>query len=182
MGKIIFNGKTNGGVVFSIRYPREDDASLMCDYINILSKEKTFIRFQGEKISFEEEKKYLNQQIKNILEKKAVMLFVIVENKIIGIANLCTNERVENHVGAVGISVLNEYRNKGIGATLMKLMLEEAQKNISHLKIVTLGVFSNNQVAIDLYKKFGFKEYGNLPEGIFYQDTYVDHVLMYLRV
>ncbi len=42
---------------YLIRYPNHNDIFQLLQYINDLSAEKTFIRFQGEQLSLEEEKK-----------------------------------------------------------------------------------------------------------------------------
>ena len=62
-GQIIFERKISAGKYIVIRYPQEGDAQLICDYINTLSREQTFIRFQGEQISLADETKYLNDQL-----------------------------------------------------------------------------------------------------------------------
>lgn len=44
---------------FVFRYPQPTDLEGLRDYINQLSAERTFIRFQGTQVSLEEEEKYL---------------------------------------------------------------------------------------------------------------------------
>lgn len=61
----------------------------------------------------------------------------------------------------------------------MKLTLKEADKNLPKLRIITLGVFSDNALAQKMYEKFGFKEYGRLPKGVLHKNKYVDHIYMY---
>jgi len=69
-----------------------------------------------------------------------------------------------------------------MGKFLMQKTIEEAQKNIPYLQIITLGVFSNNPVAKQLYIKLGLKEYGLLPKGIKHKGKLVDHIYMYKEV
>ena len=64
----------------------------------------------------------------------------------------------------------------------MKLTLEEAEKNLPELRLVTLGVFEINTLAREMYMKFGFQEYGRLPEGSQYKDQYVDDIYMYKKI
>ena len=71
---------------------------------------------------------------------------------------------------------------KGLGKLLMKLVLEEASKNIPNLKIVTLECFAENEKAINLYKSFGFIAYGRLPKGNYYKGRFVDDIQMYKNV
>ena len=63
----------------------------------------------------------------------------------------------------------------------MEAVLKEAKK-LKGLKIIDLGVFGNNPVARNLYKKMGFIEYGNLPKGILHKDKLVDHIYMYKEI
>lgn len=96
------------------RYPEMGDAQSMLDYINTLSKEKTFIRFQGEQLSLEYEKERLTGLLKKI------------ENK--------------------------------------------------------MAIFSDNPIAQKMYKSFGFKKLGSLPEGIMHKDHFDDHIYMFKKI
>lgn len=91
-------------------------------------------------------------------------------------------EKIFSHVGVFGITVKKEFRGEGIGKLLMDLTIKEAQKTLKDLRIITLGVFSNNPLAKAIYEKFGFKEYGCLPEGVLHQGKYVDHLYMYKKI
>lgn len=177
-GKIIYQGKTKKGRQLIIRYPKINDTQRLLDYINTLSKERTFIRFQGEQLSFTEEKKYLEDFIEKTRKKKAVKLLVLDGSKLIGVADINLMEKVESHVGVFGITVARDFRGEGIGKLLMRLTIEEAKKNIIGLKIITLGCFANNDLAYQMYKKSGFVEYGRLPQGISHQGQYIDHIHM----
>lgn len=181
-GKIVYKGKTKKGNEIIIRYPQKDDAQAMCDYINALSKEQTFIRFQGEEVSLESEGKYLKEQLEKIAKNQAVQLLVFSAGKLIGISEINMKDKVEGSEGVLGISLLEEYRGEGAGKKLMELVVKEAEENIPQLRIVTLGVFDNNPVARDLYGKLGFKDYGRLPGGVLYKGEYVDHIYMYKQV
>lgn len=181
-GQIVYRGKTKKGNNIIIRYPNKDDAKAMRDYINILSQEKTFIRFQGEEVSLEDETKYLNSQLEKIEKKQTVQLLVFFGSQLIGISGIDMKDKTESHEGSFGISIAKDFRGEGIGKKLMELVIEEAKNNLPQLKIITLGVFANNPLAFEIYKKFGFKEFGRLPEGILYKGNYTDHVYMYKRV
>lgn len=162
-----------------IRSSQPGDEKIMANYINAISKEKTFIRFQGESISLEEEKKYLEGQLKRIEKNESVHLLAFSQETLIGIAGLDMKDKIASHVGVFGISVAKGFRGKGIGKLLMETVLKEAEKNIPQLKIVSLGVFSNNTRAIALYRKLGFKKHGSLPKGVFYKGKYFNHNYMY---
>ncbi len=180
--KTIFQGKTKNGKPIIIRYPVKSDVKAMLEYINKLSQERTFIRMQGEIITFTEEKKYLEKLLKKIRNKQTIQLLVFDREKLVGVSDINMQEKIEKHVGLFGITVAKEFRREGIGSLLMDLIFNEAIKNISDLEIIKLGCFSNNTLALKMYKKFGFKEYGRLPNGIKLHDKYVDHIYMYKYV
>ena len=180
--KIVFKGLSKKGNKIIVCYPTEDDAQIFCDYINALSKEKTFVRFQGEEVSLEDETKYLNTQLEKIAKKQTVELLVFCNNKLIGISSIDMKDKTESHEGVFGISVARESRGEGIGRKFMQLVLEEAEKNMPQLRIITLGVFGDNPLAKKMYEEFGFKEYGKLPKGSLHKEKYVDHIYMYKNV
>lgn len=178
-GKVVFEGKIEKGLDVIIRYPKKTDVKIMLDYINTLSKEQTFIRLQGEEISFEEEEKFISSMLKKIAANTGVQLLVFHNNQLIGASDILMRDRVEKHEGVFGITIAKDYRGKGVGTILMQKVIDEAIKSIPQLRIITLGIFDNNPVAADLYKKLGFREYGRLPQGIFYKGSYINHVYMY---
>lgn len=182
MKKIISKIKSKSGKEIMFRYIEKEDYKAMADYINTISDEKTFITFQGQKMTYEDEEKFVVGQIKNIEDHKSVMILALHNEKIIGISGIDLKPRVEDHVGIFGITIAKEFRGDGVGKAFMKLVIDEAIKNITGLKIVILGVFSDNDIAQSLYKKMGFVMYGNLPKGIRHKDQFVDHLEMYLNV
>ena len=179
---IIFQGKTKKGKELIIRHVIAEDLEKLLEYINTLSKEKTFIRFQGEQLTQEEEKKYLDDYFKKHKEGKAIYLVAFCNKALIGICDVHLEDKISSHVGIFGITVKKEFRGEGIGKILMDLTIKEAQKNLKGLQIITLGVFSNNPLAKAIYEKFDFKEYGCLPEGVLHRGKYVDHLYMFKQV
>ena len=105
--KIVFKGKTKSGKEIIIRYPSQDDLKEMWSYINALSLEKTFVRYQGEKISIAEEEKFLKDLLKKVNEKKNLTLVAFHNKKLIGISGVEMFDRVEKHIGLIGISIAN---------------------------------------------------------------------------
>lgn len=182
MNKIVFKGETQDGIPYLIRYPKRTDLQELWLYINKLSKEQTYISFQGEEISLKDERVFLNSSIKKIKEGKAILLIVQSNKKIIGVSDVNMRSRSNSHIGVFGISVSKDFRGKGVGKKLMELVINESKKNLKNLRILELECFANNPIAPDLYKSFGFKEYGRLPNGIAYKDGFVDDILMYYEV
>jgi hypothetical protein len=87
-GKEMYEGQTKQGKPYVIRHSREGDVKALCSYINALSKERTFIGFQGEQISEEEEERWLKNQLEKIHDKKAVQLLSSSEGEILGVSRV----------------------------------------------------------------------------------------------
>ena len=77
----------------------------------------------------------------------------VIDDKVIGYLDYSL---IYDRIEVDNFSVLEEYRNKGIGTKLMSYLVSLA---IS-LRVVniTLEVRVSNNIAINLYKKFGFRE------------------------
>ncbi len=179
--KIVYKGKVNDDLNIVIRYPKFSDAKSMSDYMNKISKEKTYITWQGEKITLKYEKEYLKGQLEKIEKKEAIKLVLFVNEELAGISDIGLGKKIKSHIGGFGITIASKYRGKGLGKLLMDYVLKES-KRLSGLKIIVLEVFSENKNAIKMYKKFGFREYGRLPGGNQYKERLVDDILMYKKV
>ena len=179
-GEVVYKGKSKKGKPFFIRYFKLGDESLLTEYINTLSKEETYISFQGEQLTVASEEKYVTSQVKKIQEQKTVDLLAFCGEDLIGVSDVHMQERKSNsHEGVFGISIAKGYRDEGIGSILLDLTISEAEKNLKGLKIITLGVFENNPQAIKMYEKRGFKVSGKIPKGLLHRGEYVDHLFMY---
>ncbi len=90
----------------------------------------------------------------------SLLLIAEINRKIIGVLNFNNYHKKRfSHVGEMGMSVHHKYRGKGIGAAMLKTLIDWAEKNERIEKIV-LKVFTLNLPAISLYKKFGFMQEG----------------------
>jgi ribosomal protein S18 acetylase RimI-like enzyme len=85
------------------------------------------------------------------------------------------------HVGSLGIIVQQKYRDKGLGRHLIDYAIRDAQKLYQKEKII-LSCFSNNQRALYLYTKMGFKTVGIRTKQFLMDDIYYDEVLMELWI
>lgn len=180
--KIIYQGKTKTGKEIIIRYPQARDELKLWEYVNKLSKEKTFVRLQGEEVSQNEETKYLNDQLLKVKNHQCVYLLTFCNSELISASEIHMLDKTEKHVGIFGIAILNGFRGEGIGKLVMELILREAEKEILDLKIVTLEVYATNEVAQNLYKKLGFVKYGKLPSGVMRNGAFEDRLMMYKNI
>jgi len=86
-------------------------------------------------------------------------LTAVLEGIPCGIATLYLQPyRKLAHQCEFGIIVAPNYRNKGIGADLIKNLAHLA-KDYFHIELLHLQVYANNP-AIRLYKRCGFREFG----------------------
>lgn len=178
-GDIVHNGITKSGTPYFIRYIDYGDEVKLCNYINTLSDEHTFIRFQGEHMTLSDEKAYLENQLRKLGEKTVVHLLAFVGEELAGICQADRLDKTERHIANLGLSVAKPFRREGIGSKLFEIALSEASKHMDSLAIFTLGVFANNPVARRLYERFGFREYGIIPRGLLQDGSFIDHVFMY---
>ena len=106
----------------------------------------------------DEEEELIKEKIIN--RGKNQYWYVAEENgKVIGLGILMNHGNLRRkHVGVITLMVNSDYQNKGIGSLLMDKLINLSESlNIIRLE---LCVFRDNYKAINLYKKFGFKEEG----------------------
>ena len=102
---------------------------------------------------------------KSELENPNSKYFVYKQNnEIVGFAGISI---ILDTADITNIVVKKDFRNKGIGNALLNYLIEFCKsKNLSK---INLEVSSNNNIAINLYKKFGFKQVGNRKN--YYQNS-----------
>ena len=181
-GTIVFEGPTAKGLNVVLRYPQPGDAPVLLDYINTLSSEQTYILFQGEQLTLEDEERWLENHLDQIASSRLVQLMAFSNGQLAGDAEIALGSGTSRHVAGLGISLAQPFRGQGLGELLISTLIEEAAINLPGLRMITLNVFGNNVVAQNLYRKVGFVEYGRLPGGILHRGEYVDNVYMYRRV
>jgi ribosomal protein S18 acetylase RimI-like enzyme len=71
-------------------------------------------------------------------------------------------------------------RGSGLGGVVIGALVENARA--AGIETLTLGVRGNNHGAIELYERFGFREWGRLPNVIEVGDLRFDDVKMYLEL
>ena len=84
------------------------------------------------------------------------------------------------HYGTIGISVLKEYWGRGIATALLEKLISWFKEK--GIKKINLDVFENNEKAIKLYEKFGFKLEGCIEDGIFDGEKYINLLVYGLKI
>ena len=178
--KIINPSKSRKGNEISLRYPTEADVVAMHQYINTLHNEDTYLTTLGGKpISLKEERQFVAKALKAIRFGDAKLFVVMYQRHIIGVCDIWKErEPRQQHVGVLGVSLLPQFRDEGIGSELMKFLIEQGKE--MKLRLLRLTCFANNPRALHIYEKLGFRKAGALPGAIAYKNGYVDQVIMYL--
>lgn len=106
------------------------------------------------------------------------MYAAIVNGTLAGYAGLHIEKHPRmSHSATMGILVDVPYQGKGIGKQLMEQLLELAD-NWLMLVRVDLAVFTDNERAIGLYKKYGFVEEGIRRYAVKRAGKYTDEHIM----
>ncbi|WP_283107164.1 GNAT family N-acetyltransferase [Shewanella sp. 10N.261.52.F9] len=85
------------------------------------------------------------------------------------------------HVANIGMAVDESYRGIGLGSALLEAIVSLAQNWLA-VKRIELEVYTDNHLAISLYKKHGFVIEGEMREYAFRDGEYIDAFLMaYVR-
>lgn len=183
LGKVYgrFTSKKGNEVIF--KTPQWEDLDLCLEFINKISKEDTFITFSGEEIKREEEIDWLSGAIRAMEKRDALYLVAFIGERLIGnceLKRMTSGRNRTKHVGHLGITIDEGFREEGIGTEMLNILIGEAKGY--GLKILTLTVFANNTRAIHTYEKVGFKKCGEIPKGIFYKDRHIGEILMFQEV
>lgn len=178
-GQFIAHVTTSKGLPLTLRYPRADDLLAMLEFINTLSAERTFLHVQGKQFTLDEERAFLEGVLDGVRGGRRVQVMAFAGHELVGNTEIERDGFESNsHRGGLGIAVAARFRGQGVGEALMRAVLNEATLNLPGMEVVLLTVFGNNPVAIHLYEKLGFVEYGRLPRGFMHRGEYVDEVYM----
>ena len=103
-----------------------------------------------------------------------LMLVALVDGQIVGNAGMHANPNPRrSHAMSVGLTVRPEHKGKGVGSALMQALCDTADKwmNVTRLE---LTVFTDNDRAIALYRRFGFEVEGTHTAYALRDGRYVD--------
>jgi ribosomal protein S18 acetylase RimI-like enzyme len=164
-----------------IRQAEPNDAEALLRFFEEIFKDDKFFLTTREEILEKLTVEKQKEKIEKYLNKPGMVLLIAeVAGAIVGTFEVNKGERKRRqHVGKVGVCVLEKYRGTGCGTALLKSIIKWAKED-KIIEKLSLEVFANNINAISLYKKLGFCEYGRAPKEIkINEDEYVDSILMY---
>lgn len=169
------------GQIMTIREAMKEDASDIISYLNEVAGETDYLSFgQGEfAFSVAEEEKYIEEGAEN---SGSVMLLCFIDGELASVSQLIGHtKKRELHTSELAISIREKFWGLGIGSINMEALIKYA-KNSERLKLIYLEAISENKRAINLYKKFGFIEAGEIPALMQVDGRYFDVTMMYLVI
>lgn len=153
------------------------DAARVIAYCQVIGGETDYLSFgEGEfDISLEEEKKILSEYKE---AENKLFIYAELNGEIVGLLDLKASHKARiRHSGEFGISVMKQHLGKGIGGILIEYMLDWAKKT-GIIKKVNLHVISNNESAINLYRKYDFTMEGRIRKEFYINGEYFDLISM----
>lgn len=106
------------------------------------------------------------------------ILVAVIDGEVVGTIGLHTPSRPRvNHRGEIGMMVRDDWQGKGVGAAMMRAIMDLADRWLN-LARIELTVFTDKEPAIALYRKFGFEIEGTLRKYAFRDGEFVDAYAM----
>lgn len=170
----------NEGQQLIIRIPEPGDAQGLINQMQTVDGETKFLARESDEFNFtvEQEREF----IKNCTNDENIRFLIaeldgrIIANCSVG---LIQNKKRYLHRAAMGIAVMKDYWNKGIGKKMMQECINWCkEKGVEQLE---LEVVAQNNRAVSMYKSLGFEIYGTKKHALKYGDgTYADEYYMIL--
>lgn len=167
--------------ILDIAEGNPEDAEQILEYLNHIGKESSFLILdeKGVNKSVEQEKEYLQNNLESIINKTFVGK---VDNKIVSVCGIhgIDKPKVAHNV-SVGMSVLKEFWNTGVGTHMMNYLVNYC-RTTDTIKNITLEVREDNEHAIRLYENVGFKKCGNYSDKFKLDGKYFDCIIMEMQI
>lgn len=134
-----------------------------------------------ERPSLPDEVDWFTRTFQRVLSGDAVVSVAEVDGHAVGncmidrAGALATSE--QGHIGVLGVLVDKPYRGQGVGSALLRHALDRAR---GKFEVIRLAVFSVNDRAERLYRRFGFVRCGHIPRAIRRGGQYFDEEEMVL--
>jgi len=157
-----------------------EDAEELLEYLDRVHRQTDYLKRKLEELNLtlEDEKDYIKE-----MNERDDRFFIVAreDDKIVGALTFISSpyERYK-HQGDLSMSVDKSHWGRGIGSSLIKFLIDWGENN--GLKRIELRVDINNDRAINLYRKFGFREEGRLQSrrkvgpGIFHDELVMAYI------
>ena len=166
-------------MAYVIKKLMPEHAEQVLDYISLVFGETDNLNYDARGIpgmTPEKERELLDR----MHTERSTILGAFDGKLLIGIVNISGNaiERTA-HRASIGMSVRKAYWGKKVGSQLMEALIAFA-RNSPVIEQMELAVLTHNEAAIALYKKYGFRIYGELEHAFKIGKVYHSFYLMML--
>ena len=174
--------KLRNGEKIIIRHVIESDIDGIWNNFNEVVDEKIYLP-----VLFPVKSKFEKQSWFHNIQKEREICIVAIHPTMLSPYNILGQCEISNlewdaatHVGSLGVIVQMNFRDLGIGFNLIDKAIRES-KRLNKEKII-LSSFLDNERALFLYKKIGFKTTGIRKKQFYMDSVYYDEVLMELWI
>ncbi|MBN2468850.1 MAG: GNAT family N-acetyltransferase [Deltaproteobacteria bacterium] len=158
---------------FTIRIAETEDAEKIYHLLYDVGDEDVYIMTEPGERTIEDIRTLIREQSTN----RNLILVVESYGDVVGVAGFVGGRFSKIcHVVEIGMAIDKDFRDSGLGSILLREGIAWARKK--GFRRLELGVFSTNQRALSLYKKFGFQEEGVRRNRYRVEGTWVDEILM----
>jgi ribosomal protein S18 acetylase RimI-like enzyme len=159
---------------FVVRPGRPGDAGSFMDLWRTVVAERRFVRTDtvgGSTWS------YRRRYFRRTWTLGEVSLVAVAGDRVIGHLTASRDEGpVTRHVATLGMAVAPDWRGRGVGSALLTESIRWARA--MGVEKLALSVYPDNEAALALYGKFGFRQEGRLTGHSKKSIGYVDEIVM----
>lgn len=164
-----------------IRKAVEEDAGQMAQFKTYISGESDFLSFGENEIEIAAETERKIIQSENATDN-SVIIIALIDGEVAGFITFKGGAKIrKRHAGEMGISVRKKYWGLGIASLLLEVLIEWA-KGTQIIRKIDLLTRADNEKAIRLYEKYGFKKEGILTRDLCINGVFYDSVSMGLPI
>lgn len=161
----------------TIRQAEIDDAEQLLNCIKKYIPQSEYVPKLEQEInlSIEQKKEWINAFLTS---NNSLLLVAEYDSEIIGNIDLNGSRRkIMEHTAVIGMGMLKEWRNAGLGVGLLHSTIEWAKQN-PVLELIWLQVYKENELGLHLYRKMGFEESGIIKDFFKLDNKYFDNLTM----
>lgn len=156
------------GMPCTLRLPEKEDAEQLLSMFQAVAGQTDFLLTYPEEIhySVEGEERFIEGSLQN---EDQLLLVAEVDGKIVGDCQIDRMRQMKTrHRGVIGIAILKDVWNHGIGTEMFLAMIEQGRK--WGLSQIELDFVEGNRRARGLYEKMGFHITGYVPNAFHLKD------------